>query len=117
MKTIRAPGSNISAMTASPPVLVAEASPIAGASLGWTSSWIGFPIVAMLAAAGTWWRAKRPPAAIGGFAAAGALLLALACVAENIEHVAAPHASAHALGGSKGFKLETVSVRARENSA
>ncbi len=57
------------------------------------------------------------PAAIGGFAAAGALLLALACVAENIEHVAFPRAAAQALGGSKGFKLETASARARENSA
>ena len=41
---------------------------IAGASLGWTSTWIGFPLVAVLAAAGTLWRGKRPPAAIGGFA-------------------------------------------------
>jgi 4-amino-4-deoxy-L-arabinose transferase-like glycosyltransferase len=41
---------------------------IAGASLGWTSTWIGFPVVALLAAAGTLWRGKRPPAAIGGFA-------------------------------------------------
>ena len=41
---------------------------IAGASLGWTSIWIGFPAVAVLAAAGTLWRGKRPPAAIGGFA-------------------------------------------------
>jgi 4-amino-4-deoxy-L-arabinose transferase-like glycosyltransferase len=41
---------------------------IAGASLGWTSSWIGFPVVALLAAAGTLWRGKRPPAAIGGAA-------------------------------------------------
>ena len=41
---------------------------IAGASLGWTSIWIGFPAVAVLAAAGTLWRRKRPPAAIGGFA-------------------------------------------------
>jgi 4-amino-4-deoxy-L-arabinose transferase-like glycosyltransferase len=41
---------------------------IAGASLGWTSIWIGFPVVSMLAAAGTLWRGKRPPAAIGGFA-------------------------------------------------
>ena len=40
---------------------------IAAASLGWTI-WIGFPVVAVLAAAGTLWRAKRPPAAIGGFA-------------------------------------------------
>ena len=41
---------------------------IAGASLGWTSTWIGFPAVALLAAAGTLWRGKRPPAAIGGVA-------------------------------------------------
>ncbi len=41
---------------------------IAGGSLGWTSTWIGFPAVALLAAAGTLWRGKRPPAAIGGFA-------------------------------------------------
>jgi 4-amino-4-deoxy-L-arabinose transferase-like glycosyltransferase len=41
---------------------------IAGASLGWTSTWIGFPVVALLAAVGTLWRDKRPPAAIGGFA-------------------------------------------------
>ena len=41
---------------------------IAGASLGWTSTWIGFPLVALLAAAGALWRGKRPPAAIGGFA-------------------------------------------------
>ena len=41
---------------------------IAGASLGWTSTWIGFPAVALLAAAGTLWRDKRPPAAIGGVA-------------------------------------------------
>jgi 4-amino-4-deoxy-L-arabinose transferase-like glycosyltransferase len=41
---------------------------IAGTSLDWTSIWIGFPIVAVLAAAGTVWRGKRPPAAIGGFA-------------------------------------------------
>ncbi len=41
---------------------------IAGASLGWTSIWIGFPAIGVLAAAGTLWRGKRPPAAIGGFA-------------------------------------------------
>ena len=41
---------------------------IAGASLGWTSTWIGFPVVGLLAAAGTLWRQKRPPAAIGGVA-------------------------------------------------
>jgi 4-amino-4-deoxy-L-arabinose transferase-like glycosyltransferase len=41
---------------------------IAGASLGWTSTWIGFPAVALLAAAATLWRGKRPPAVIGGVA-------------------------------------------------
>jgi len=41
---------------------------VAGAALGWTSVWIGFPVVAVLAAFGTLWRGKRPPAAIGGFA-------------------------------------------------
>lgn len=41
---------------------------IAGASLGWTSIWMGFPAVALLAAAAAQWRAKRPPAAIGGVA-------------------------------------------------
>ncbi|HTR88158.1 MAG TPA: glycosyltransferase family 39 protein [Reyranella sp.] len=41
---------------------------IAGEALGWTSTWIGFPAVALLAAIGTLWRGKRPPAAIGGLA-------------------------------------------------
>jgi len=41
---------------------------IAGASLGWTSIWVGFPAVALLAAVATRWRAKRPPAVIGGIA-------------------------------------------------
>ncbi|OFX06462.1 MAG: hypothetical protein A3D94_10005 [Alphaproteobacteria bacterium RIFCSPHIGHO2_12_FULL_66_14] len=41
---------------------------ITGATLGWTASWIGFPGVALLAAAAAWWRAKRPPAIIGGIA-------------------------------------------------
>ncbi|MPZ32835.1 MAG: hypothetical protein GEV13_17885 [Rhodospirillales bacterium] len=41
---------------------------IAGASLGWTSTWVGFPTVALLAAVAAWWRAKRPPAVIGGVA-------------------------------------------------
>lgn len=41
---------------------------IAGASLGWTSTWVGFPAVALLAAVAAWWRAKRPPAVIGGVA-------------------------------------------------
>ena len=41
---------------------------IAGASLGWTSIWVGFPAVALLAAIAAQWRAKRPPAVIGGVA-------------------------------------------------
>ena len=41
---------------------------IAGASLGWTSIWVGFPAVALLAAIASQWRAKRPPAVIGGVA-------------------------------------------------
>ena len=41
---------------------------IAGASLGWTSIWLGFPVVALLAAVAAQWRAKRPPAVIGGIA-------------------------------------------------
>ena len=41
---------------------------IAGASLGWTSIWIGFPAVALLAGIAALWRAKRPPAVIGGVA-------------------------------------------------
>ncbi len=41
---------------------------IAGASLGWTSTWIGFPAVALAAAIAAQWRAKRPPAVIGGVA-------------------------------------------------
>ena len=41
---------------------------IAGLSLGWTAIWIGFPVVAVLAAAATLCSGKRPPAAIGGFA-------------------------------------------------
>jgi 4-amino-4-deoxy-L-arabinose transferase-like glycosyltransferase len=41
---------------------------LAGASLGWTSGWIGFPVLALLVAAGVIWREKRPPAAIGGIA-------------------------------------------------
>jgi 4-amino-4-deoxy-L-arabinose transferase-like glycosyltransferase len=41
---------------------------IAGASLGWTSIWVGFPAVALLAAIAARWRAKRPPAVIGGAA-------------------------------------------------
>jgi 4-amino-4-deoxy-L-arabinose transferase-like glycosyltransferase len=41
---------------------------IAGASLGWTPIWVGFPAVALLAAIAAQWRAKRPPAVIGGAA-------------------------------------------------
>ena len=41
---------------------------IAGASLGWTSIWVGFPAVALLAAIAAQWRDKRPPAVIGGVA-------------------------------------------------
>ena len=41
---------------------------ITGASLGWDLTWIGFPLVALLASAATAWRAKRPPAVIGGLA-------------------------------------------------
>ncbi len=41
---------------------------IAGASLGWTSIWVGFPAVALLAALAAQWRDKRPPAVIGGVA-------------------------------------------------
>jgi MYXO-CTERM domain-containing protein len=41
---------------------------IAGASLGWESIWIGFPAVALVAGIAAVWRAKRPPAVIGGVA-------------------------------------------------
>jgi 4-amino-4-deoxy-L-arabinose transferase-like glycosyltransferase len=41
---------------------------IAGALLGWDSIWIGFPAVALLAGIAALWRAKRPPAVIGGAA-------------------------------------------------
>jgi 4-amino-4-deoxy-L-arabinose transferase-like glycosyltransferase len=41
---------------------------IVGASLHWDVTWIGFPAVALLAGAATLWRAKRPPAVIGGVA-------------------------------------------------
>jgi len=41
---------------------------IAGASLGWDATWIGFPLVALLAAVAVLWRDKRPPAFIGGAA-------------------------------------------------
>jgi 4-amino-4-deoxy-L-arabinose transferase-like glycosyltransferase len=41
---------------------------ITGASLGWDATWIGFPLVALLASAATLWRAKRPPAIIGSVA-------------------------------------------------
>jgi 4-amino-4-deoxy-L-arabinose transferase-like glycosyltransferase len=41
---------------------------VTGASLGWDVTWIGFPLAALLASAATLWRAKRPPAVIGGVA-------------------------------------------------
>jgi 4-amino-4-deoxy-L-arabinose transferase-like glycosyltransferase len=41
---------------------------IAGAALGWDSIWVGFPAVGLLAAIAALWRAKRPPAMIGGVA-------------------------------------------------
>ena len=41
---------------------------IAGASLGWDATWMGFPVVALLASVAAVWRAKRPPAVIGGVA-------------------------------------------------
>jgi MYXO-CTERM domain-containing protein len=39
---------------------------IAGALLGWNSAWLVFPAVALLAGIATVWRAKRPPAVVGG---------------------------------------------------
>ena len=41
---------------------------LAGMTLGWTATWIGFPAVALLASAAVLWRDKRPPAFIGGIA-------------------------------------------------
>jgi len=41
---------------------------LAGESLGWTASWLGFPAVALAAGIAAAWRGKRPPAAIGGAA-------------------------------------------------
>ncbi len=41
---------------------------ITAGTLGWLSPWMGFPAVALLAAAGTLFRAKRPPAVIGAIA-------------------------------------------------
>ncbi len=41
---------------------------IAGATLGWASTWLGFPLVGLLAALAALWRAKRPPALIGAVA-------------------------------------------------
>ena len=41
---------------------------IVTASLGWDVIWIGFPVAALLAGAAMLWRAKRPPAFIGGAA-------------------------------------------------
>jgi 4-amino-4-deoxy-L-arabinose transferase-like glycosyltransferase len=41
---------------------------LAGSVLGWDASWIGFPLVGLLAGAAALWRERRPPAFIGGFA-------------------------------------------------
>jgi 4-amino-4-deoxy-L-arabinose transferase-like glycosyltransferase len=41
---------------------------LAGASLGWTAAWLGFPAVALAAGIAAVWRDKRPPALIGGIA-------------------------------------------------
>ena len=41
---------------------------ITGMTLGWTATWLGFPLVALAAGAAAWWRDKRPPATIGGVA-------------------------------------------------
>ena len=41
---------------------------VTGTTLEWTETWIGFPGVALLAAAAAGWRRKRPSAIIGGVA-------------------------------------------------
>jgi 4-amino-4-deoxy-L-arabinose transferase-like glycosyltransferase len=41
---------------------------IAAASLGWDTTWIGFPLVAVAASVAAAWRAKRPTAMIGATA-------------------------------------------------
>lgn len=41
---------------------------VVGGSLGWTSVWLGFPVVALAAGVAALVRGKRPPAAIGGVA-------------------------------------------------
>ncbi len=41
---------------------------LTGATLGWFSPWLGFPLVALAAGAAAQWRGKRPPAVIGGVA-------------------------------------------------
>ncbi|MBN9085926.1 MAG: glycosyltransferase family 39 protein [Reyranella sp.] len=41
---------------------------LAGASLGWTTAWLGFPVVALAAGIAAVSRDKRPPAVIGGIA-------------------------------------------------
>jgi 4-amino-4-deoxy-L-arabinose transferase-like glycosyltransferase len=41
---------------------------IVGTALSWTATWIGFPAVALLAAAAVAWRGKRASAIIGGVA-------------------------------------------------
>ncbi|MGQ0741757.1 MAG: putative bifunctional diguanylate cyclase/phosphodiesterase [Alphaproteobacteria bacterium] len=58
------------------------------------------------------------PAAIGGFSAAGALLLALACAAGALEpHGASPRATAQALSSIAGPRQGPVHARAMEQSA
>jgi 4-amino-4-deoxy-L-arabinose transferase-like glycosyltransferase len=41
---------------------------LAGASLGWTSAWLSFPVAALAVGVAAVWRDKRPPALIGGLA-------------------------------------------------
>jgi 4-amino-4-deoxy-L-arabinose transferase-like glycosyltransferase len=41
---------------------------LVAAAPGWNSSWIGFPLVGLAAGIAAAWRAKRPPAVIGGIA-------------------------------------------------
>jgi 4-amino-4-deoxy-L-arabinose transferase-like glycosyltransferase len=41
---------------------------ITGMTLGWTATWLGFPLVATMAGIASLWRGKRPPATIGGVA-------------------------------------------------
>jgi 4-amino-4-deoxy-L-arabinose transferase-like glycosyltransferase len=41
---------------------------LTGMTLQWTSTWLGFPLVAIAGGAAALWRGKRPPAVIGGVA-------------------------------------------------